>query len=147
LPFVTFCDHLVYIFPFWYVVPRKIWQPYKENFFLHSICNAQKIASSIVFFECHCLDGCTVSFNSGMGSASLWQVVDLHNASFISSCSALRMYVHIENVRLVPTDCSTNYQRPGTDLMILKIFSPDNWQKIGIFDSKQSKLMQKFDRI
>jgi hypothetical protein len=31
--------------------------------------------------------------------------------------------------------------------MILKIFSPNNWQKIGVFDSKQSKIMQKFDRI
>jgi hypothetical protein len=28
-----------------------------------------------------------------MGCVSLWQVVDLHNASFISSFSALRMYV------------------------------------------------------
>jgi hypothetical protein len=27
-PFGTFCGHLVYIFPFWYVVPRKLWQPW-----------------------------------------------------------------------------------------------------------------------
>jgi hypothetical protein len=24
--FRFFCDHLVYVFPFWYVEPRKIWQ-------------------------------------------------------------------------------------------------------------------------
>jgi hypothetical protein len=28
--------------------------------------------------------------------------------------------------------------------MILKIFLPKIWQKIGVFDSKQSKLMQKY---
>jgi hypothetical protein len=27
-PFGTFCGHLVYIFPFWYVLPSKIWQPW-----------------------------------------------------------------------------------------------------------------------
>jgi hypothetical protein len=26
-PFSIVCDHLVYFPPFWYVVPRKIWQP------------------------------------------------------------------------------------------------------------------------
>jgi hypothetical protein len=26
-PLVTFCVHLVNYFPFWYYVPRKIWQP------------------------------------------------------------------------------------------------------------------------
>jgi hypothetical protein len=29
--FGTFCDHLAYIFPFWYHVPRKIWQPWSER--------------------------------------------------------------------------------------------------------------------
>jgi hypothetical protein len=29
-------------------------------------------------------------------------------------------------------------QQPGTDVMILKIFSPKTLQKIGVFDSKQS---------
>jgi hypothetical protein len=27
LPLVIFCGNLVYISPFWYVAPRKIWQP------------------------------------------------------------------------------------------------------------------------
>jgi hypothetical protein len=27
-PFGTFCGHLVNIFPFWYVLPSKIWQPW-----------------------------------------------------------------------------------------------------------------------
>jgi hypothetical protein len=26
--FDTFCVHLVHFFPFWYHVPRKIWQPW-----------------------------------------------------------------------------------------------------------------------
>jgi hypothetical protein len=26
-PFGVICGHLVYFFPFWYVVPRNIWQP------------------------------------------------------------------------------------------------------------------------
>jgi hypothetical protein len=26
-PFGIFCGHLVYLYPFWYFVPRKIWQP------------------------------------------------------------------------------------------------------------------------
>jgi hypothetical protein len=26
-PSATFCDRLVYFSPFWFVVPRKIWQP------------------------------------------------------------------------------------------------------------------------
>jgi hypothetical protein len=26
-PFGMFCGHLVYIFPFWYVLSRKLWQP------------------------------------------------------------------------------------------------------------------------
>jgi hypothetical protein len=26
-PFFIFCGHLVYFSPFWYLVPRKIWQP------------------------------------------------------------------------------------------------------------------------
>jgi hypothetical protein len=30
-PFGTFCGHLVYVFPFWYVVQRKIWQPWKKR--------------------------------------------------------------------------------------------------------------------
>jgi hypothetical protein len=29
-PFGIFCGHLVYFSPFWYVVPRKIWQPCLE---------------------------------------------------------------------------------------------------------------------
>jgi hypothetical protein len=28
LPFSIFCGHLVYFSPFWYFVPRKIWQPW-----------------------------------------------------------------------------------------------------------------------
>jgi hypothetical protein len=28
IPFGIFYDYLVYFFPFWYVVPRKIWQPW-----------------------------------------------------------------------------------------------------------------------
>jgi hypothetical protein len=37
MPFCTFQSHLVhfvvswYIFPFWYVVPRKIWQPWNSG--------------------------------------------------------------------------------------------------------------------
>jgi hypothetical protein len=30
LPFGTFCGHLVHFVPFWYFVPRKIWQPCSE---------------------------------------------------------------------------------------------------------------------
>jgi hypothetical protein len=34
----------------------------------------------------------------------------------------------------------------GTDVMILKIFSPKNLaKKIGVFDSKQSKFLKKID--
>jgi hypothetical protein len=29
-PFGMFCDHFVYFPTFWYVVPRKIWQPWCE---------------------------------------------------------------------------------------------------------------------
>jgi hypothetical protein len=29
LPFGKVCCHLVYFFPFWYVLPRKIWQPWR----------------------------------------------------------------------------------------------------------------------
>jgi hypothetical protein len=31
------CCHLVYFFPFWYVVPRNIWQPCNQ-YFIHSRC-------------------------------------------------------------------------------------------------------------
>jgi hypothetical protein len=31
-PFGMFCDHLVYFPLFWYVVPRKIWQPWLAVF-------------------------------------------------------------------------------------------------------------------
>jgi hypothetical protein len=34
---------------------------------------------------------------------------------------------------------------PGTDVMILKIFSPKNLEKIGVFDSQQSEIVQNFD--
>jgi hypothetical protein len=27
-PFATFCDNLVHVFRFWYIVSRKIWQPW-----------------------------------------------------------------------------------------------------------------------
>jgi hypothetical protein len=27
-PFGIFCGHLVFFSPFWYIVPRKIWQPW-----------------------------------------------------------------------------------------------------------------------
>jgi hypothetical protein len=27
-PFGIFCGHLTYFSPFWYIVPRKIWQPW-----------------------------------------------------------------------------------------------------------------------
>jgi hypothetical protein len=30
-PFGIFCGHLVYFGQFWYFVPRKIWQPLKEE--------------------------------------------------------------------------------------------------------------------
>jgi hypothetical protein len=29
-PFGIFYDHLLYISPFWYFVPKKIWQPWNE---------------------------------------------------------------------------------------------------------------------
>jgi hypothetical protein len=29
--FGIFCDNLVYFPPFWYVVPRKIWQPWSRR--------------------------------------------------------------------------------------------------------------------
>jgi hypothetical protein len=29
-PFHLFCGHLVYFPPFWYFVPRKIWQPWSR---------------------------------------------------------------------------------------------------------------------
>jgi hypothetical protein len=29
-PFGIFCGHLVYFPPFWYIVPRKIWQPFND---------------------------------------------------------------------------------------------------------------------
>jgi hypothetical protein len=29
MPFCILYGHLIYISPFWYVVPRKIWQPWK----------------------------------------------------------------------------------------------------------------------
>jgi hypothetical protein len=31
-PIGTFCGQLVYFSPFWYVVPRKIWQPCTGDF-------------------------------------------------------------------------------------------------------------------
>jgi hypothetical protein len=30
-PFGTFRGHLIYFSPFWYVVPRKIWQPWSGD--------------------------------------------------------------------------------------------------------------------
>jgi hypothetical protein len=33
-PFGIFCDDLVYFSPFWYVVLRKIWQPWLNSFAL-----------------------------------------------------------------------------------------------------------------
>jgi hypothetical protein len=27
----SFCSHLIYFSPFWYAVPRKIWQPWSES--------------------------------------------------------------------------------------------------------------------
>jgi hypothetical protein len=30
-PFGIICDHLAYISPFWYFVPRKIWQPWSAR--------------------------------------------------------------------------------------------------------------------
>jgi hypothetical protein len=27
-PFGIYCCHLVYFLPFWYIVPRKVWQPW-----------------------------------------------------------------------------------------------------------------------
>jgi hypothetical protein len=32
--FMYFCCHLVYFYKFWYVVPRKIWQPCPRNVFV-----------------------------------------------------------------------------------------------------------------
>jgi hypothetical protein len=32
-PFGESCGNLVYFFPFWSVVPRKIWQPCSKGFF------------------------------------------------------------------------------------------------------------------
>jgi hypothetical protein len=34
LPFGMFCGHLVYFPPFWYFVPRKIWQPWVAIVFI-----------------------------------------------------------------------------------------------------------------
>jgi hypothetical protein len=33
LPFGIFYGYLVYVSPFWYAVPRKIWQPWPEDVF------------------------------------------------------------------------------------------------------------------
>jgi hypothetical protein len=29
-PFGIFCGHLVYFSPFWYIVPKEIWQPWRQ---------------------------------------------------------------------------------------------------------------------
>jgi hypothetical protein len=29
--FGIFCNNLEYFYPFWYVVPRKIWQPWSQE--------------------------------------------------------------------------------------------------------------------
>jgi hypothetical protein len=34
--FGIFCGYLVYFFPFWYVIPRKIWQPWLEHKLLYA---------------------------------------------------------------------------------------------------------------
>jgi hypothetical protein len=31
-PFCIFCGHFGIFFPFWYAVPRKIWQPWRVRF-------------------------------------------------------------------------------------------------------------------
>jgi hypothetical protein len=33
----TFCGHFVYFFPFWYALPRKIWQPCAVSWVLSSL--------------------------------------------------------------------------------------------------------------
>jgi hypothetical protein len=30
-PCGTFCGNMIYFYPFWYVVPRKIWQPWSDD--------------------------------------------------------------------------------------------------------------------
>jgi hypothetical protein len=40
-------------------------------------------------------------------------------------------------MHLLRTNGKQNLQLPGTDVMILKVFSPKNGGKIGVFDSKQ----------
>jgi hypothetical protein len=46
-PFGIFCGHSVYLSPFWYFVPRKIWQPWSErgagiNFFRTGLCSQNR---------------------------------------------------------------------------------------------------------
>jgi hypothetical protein len=43
-PFGIVCGHLVYIFPFWYVWTKKIWQPWVTD--THRVCKPKKRALS-----------------------------------------------------------------------------------------------------
>jgi hypothetical protein len=74
--FAVFCGHLVYFFPFWYVVQRKIWQPcilcLREDWNqteLKQHCLLKKI---VAVFGCHASPrkgkirflGCTFNLNA-----------------------------------------------------------------------------------
>jgi hypothetical protein len=46
--FCRFCGHLLYIFPFWYVVTRKIWQPWRRiNHSPHFHCALEMSAGAL----------------------------------------------------------------------------------------------------
>jgi hypothetical protein len=62
-PYGIFCGHLAYFSPFWYVVPRKLWQPcdsYKEVFSRHSWINAMTD-----FMKCVGGSSVDIGFNVG----------------------------------------------------------------------------------
>jgi hypothetical protein len=46
-PFGIFCRHFNIVIPFWYIVPRKIWQPWAEGInYEHLLCLHNKMDRS-----------------------------------------------------------------------------------------------------
>jgi hypothetical protein len=74
--FGTFCGHLVYFFPFWYVAPRKIWQPGQQPVETGTLLRVLLRKKSF-FFRCVFIDPWLIGFvrptRTKGSSISQWQ--------------------------------------------------------------------------
>jgi hypothetical protein len=118
--FGIFCGNLVYFFPFWYVVPRKIWQPwtcYPCLFFILLELGMSLTHSYVSFGYYRFLCKMPIFF-SLIVFKKMPQHLKYIQSFFIQNVRAIVGFGYFTNIQLIPFFSSTMVVILGKSMLI-----------------------------